>query len=72
MRVASGQRAGGETSPEPGALPGVLGPRLHLGLIVPITAEVLAGASAGPKLFTGWTWCVRKADPGAVIDGAGE
>jgi hypothetical protein len=53
---ASDERPGREISP--GAAPDLLGPRLYLGLIVLITAEVLAGSSAGPKLFTGWTWCV--------------
>lgn len=36
----------------------VIGPRLYLGFVVLVSAEMFSGSSAGPKLFTWWTWCV--------------
>ena len=36
----------------------VIGPRLYLGFVVLVSAEMFSGSSAGPRLFTWWTWCV--------------
>jgi hypothetical protein len=41
-----------------GARPSVVGPRLYLAFVVLVGAEIFSGASAGPKLFGWWTWCV--------------
>jgi hypothetical protein len=36
----------------------VVGPRLYLGFVVLVGAEICSGSSAGPKLLGWWTWCV--------------